>query len=524
VTRDEAETLSAPAEYRRACDMMDPREVPPEEADADSRLRAFGLRAPGSVVIPVYFHVIRRGTGLSNGDVPSTMINDQLAVLNNAFRNTAFRFQLSSVDRTTNSTFFTAGPGSTAEASMKNALRQGAANALNIYTSSPSGGLLGWTTLPQSYASNPKNDGVVLLYTTLPGGSAAPYNLGANAVHEVGHWLGLRHITSGCSTDTDGISDTTRYSSLASGCPVGRDTCPDLGPDPIHNYMNFTDDVCMSEFTPGQAARMDSQYMLYRTTCTADTTPPDTALTAPSAGAVLSGSATLTATATDASGITQVQFFVGSTLIATDTTAPYSVSWNTASVAPGSYSLTTRAHDAACGNVAISTAVPVTVAASCASTVQLLDNAGFESGAVSWVTSPSGVINNFNLLHLPRTGSFKATLGGSSSTLTSLSQEVLLPSSFCQAELSFWMKIDTLDSLPNDSLTVTVRDTSGAVLVSAAQFSNLEPGFSGYAQVRLTLPLGAYAGSTVRIQLDSQEDGANATSFFIDDTALTLTQ
>lgn len=221
-------------------------------------------------VINVYFHVINKGTGISNGDVTTQMINDQMTVLNNAYAGTGWSFNLVSVDRTTNSTWYTMGQGTTAEAQAKAALRKGTADDLNIYTANPGGGLLGWATFPSSYASAPSKDGVVLLYSSLPGGSAAPYNLGDTATHEVGHWMGLYHtFQGGCSRQAssggDMVADTPAEKSAAYGCPTGRDTCANIaGLDPITNFMDYTDDACMFQFTAGQDARMDAMFTTYR--------------------------------------------------------------------------------------------------------------------------------------------------------------------------------------------------------------------------------------------------------------------
>jgi hypothetical protein len=215
--------------------------------------------------INVYFHVINKGTGIANGDVTDTMIANQMSVLNAAYAPTGYTFNLVSVSRTTNATWFTMGHGSVAESQAKNALRQGTADDLNVYTAGPGGGLLGWATFPSSYASNPKNDGVVLLHSSLPGGSAAPYNLGDTGTHEVGHWMGLYHtVQGGCQKTNDMVSDTPAEKSAAFGCPAGRNTCPDVGSDPIYNFMDYTDDSCMNTFTAGQDARMDSQFTTYR--------------------------------------------------------------------------------------------------------------------------------------------------------------------------------------------------------------------------------------------------------------------
>lgn len=219
--------------------------------------------------INVYFHVINNGTGIANGDVSDAMITAQMNVLNDAYASTGWSFNLVSVSRTTNSTWYTAGPGTTAERNMKNALRQGTADDLNIYSSNPGGGLLGWATFPSSYERAPKDDGVVILYSSMPGGSAAPYNLGDTATHEVGHWMGLYHtFQGGCAKNAsrgDEVSDTPAERSPAFGCPEGRDSCQNIaGPDPIENFMDYTDDACMYEFTAGQDARMDAQFTTYR--------------------------------------------------------------------------------------------------------------------------------------------------------------------------------------------------------------------------------------------------------------------
>ncbi len=219
--------------------------------------------------INVYFHVINKGSGISNGDVSSTMINNQMNVLNSAFAATGWSFTLAATTRTTNSTWYTAGPNTTAETQMKNALRQGTADDLNIYSSNPGGGLLGWATFPSSYASNPKKDGVVVLFSSLPGGSAAPYNLGDTATHEVGHWMGLYHtFQGGCArqaTGGDGVADTPAEKSPAYGCPIGRDSCRNIaGLDPVQNFMDYSDDACMDRFSAGQDTRMDSFFTAYR--------------------------------------------------------------------------------------------------------------------------------------------------------------------------------------------------------------------------------------------------------------------
>lgn len=129
--------------------------------------------------IPVYVHLILSSSG--DGDV-SGLVTEQMNVLNDAFAgagggsgfDTKFSFTLMGTTKTENDAWYTAGPGTSAERAMKQSLRQGGADTLNIYVSNPGGGLLGWATFPTDYASNPSDDGVVILNQSLPGGAASP--------------------------------------------------------------------------------------------------------------------------------------------------------------------------------------------------------------------------------------------------------------------------------------------------------------------------------------------------------------
>ena len=173
---------------------------PNERARIDERLMTFlknrhaqGLasaRAPGSVTIPVWIHVINQGSGATNGDVPQSQISDQITVLNAAYASTPFRFELAGLDRTTNASWFAMTPGSAAESQAKKALRKGGAETLNLYTANPSGGLLGWATFPSDYSRAPTQDGVVVLYSSVPGGGGSWLTTGAGGAGAPG--AGLR--------------------------------------------------------------------------------------------------------------------------------------------------------------------------------------------------------------------------------------------------------------------------------------------------------------------------------------------
>ncbi|KAF8965029.1 hypothetical protein BDZ97DRAFT_1904192 [Flammula alnicola] len=229
-----------------------------------------GIDATSSAVIQTHFHIIVSDASTeAEGSIPDVQLQMQMSTLNSDYRPTGLSFDLASVDTTVNKDWFTnGGPGTPQQAEMKKNLRKGGAKDLNVYTVDFTGswaGLLGYSTFPVAYKSASDDDGIVILYSTLPGGNSAPYNLGRTLTHESGHWVGLYHtFQGGCTDPGDYVSDTPQEATPASGCPISRDTCSSAGADPTQNFMDYSDDSCMNNFTPLQTNRMKSQLMTYR--------------------------------------------------------------------------------------------------------------------------------------------------------------------------------------------------------------------------------------------------------------------
>jgi hypothetical protein len=217
-----------------------------------------------SRTIEVIFNCIRNSSG-SQGNVTTSQMSQQISILNSAFSGTGVSFVWRYYRYINNSTYFGMTPGSSAEANCKNTYHYGDNRWLNIYSANPSGGLLGWATFPWDYSSKPNMDGVVLLYTSVPGGSGAPFNLGDTGTHEVGHWAGLYHtFQGGCSGSGDYVSDTPPHT-VNYGCPgSSTNTCSGGGNDPVRNFMNYVNDSCMDHFTAGQKTRICQKVGQYR--------------------------------------------------------------------------------------------------------------------------------------------------------------------------------------------------------------------------------------------------------------------
>jgi hypothetical protein len=237
----------------------------------------------GTTTIPVAFHVITKDGTI--GNVSNSTIDAQIDALNEGYAGTGFQFELDNVTRTAKASwfksFYTQGGepryfrGSHKEIQMKRALHEGDSETLNVYTGALGKFLLGWAWYPSDFSGEnalPRfYDGVVIDYRSLPGVADWIYGEGDTLTHEVGHWLGLFHtFQGGCTEPGDWVDDTPSESAPDFYCEED-DSCPDDGPgglddgpDPIHNFMDYGPDACLTEFTDGQDVRMRQSWEAFR--------------------------------------------------------------------------------------------------------------------------------------------------------------------------------------------------------------------------------------------------------------------
>lgn len=259
-------------------------------------------RVDNEIVIPVCFYVISDDTG--NNSLSNSDLQRQFDALNKAFGsssccntsldwclpgtcsiNTGLKFAMARVDKNgaiipdATTSYVSASDACVSrlvnndwaylemseDVAMKTALRRGnSPKTLHVYfTDLPA---LGYTLFPWAIVPGSIRDGVVVQASSIPGGTNVRYNEGDTLAHEVGHWMGLPHTFAGGCSISDGIDDTAPQAKAYGGCsPSTRpDTCPGSGPDPIFNFMDYSLDACMYEFTPGQALAMKASYRYFR--------------------------------------------------------------------------------------------------------------------------------------------------------------------------------------------------------------------------------------------------------------------
>jgi hypothetical protein len=141
---------------------------------------------------------------------------------------------------------------------------------LNVWVCPMSNGLLGYATPPDD--GSPEDQGVVVEYKSLPGGSLVNFNTGKTLTHETGHYFNLYHIwgdtNSNTCADSDFVDDTPNQYISTSGCLTGVqfDNCTSGGNGIMYqNYMDYSDDPCLVMFTKGQVERMETALSVSRT-------------------------------------------------------------------------------------------------------------------------------------------------------------------------------------------------------------------------------------------------------------------
>jgi hypothetical protein len=230
--------------------------------------------------VPIVFHIIHKNDG--TGNISDQRVIDQVAVMNEDYRalpgtmgelgfDVKIQFELAGITRTANDKWFR---DRGQESYYKTALAWDVTKYMNVYTNSASG-YLGYSYYPQDSAGE-WWDGIVLLYAACGGrdNGYEPYDQGRTLVHEAGHYFGLAHTFEGCCNDYtcgDLIVDTEMENTAHYYCEQTY-TCDT--PDPIHNYMNYTDDICMYQFTPEQGNRAVCSLVNYRPGLIEETPPP----------------------------------------------------------------------------------------------------------------------------------------------------------------------------------------------------------------------------------------------------------
>jgi len=210
----------------------------------------------GTHTIPIWVHEIRRKTG-TLGTLVAGQVTSQITSLNTCFASAGIQFTLAGQTLSKNNNWYND------TGTYYNTLAKPVLENLNIYTNTASGNL-GYAYVPNGggVVGN-KFDRVVIYYRALgvPGTYGAPYNGGDTTVHEVGHYLGLYHTfqggcasASGCANNGDLICDTDPESTAHFSPCVDPNTCGN--PDPITNFMDYSDDACMDNFSSNQKNRM----------------------------------------------------------------------------------------------------------------------------------------------------------------------------------------------------------------------------------------------------------------------------
>lgn len=257
--------------------------------------------------IPVIVHIVHNGTAVGSGaNISQAQVIDQINILNADFAGTGLNSAnvppvfaslkadcnitfclakltptgavlpepgIDRIDRNTKG--WTAPPYTSAyvDGTIKPNSIWDPTRYLNMWVMDLGGGLLGYATFPTGTSltgitgnGTATSDGVVMLQQAFGSiGTAttnAPYHKGRTTTHEVGHWLGLRHIWGDGTCASDFTADTPPGQAANFGCPthpLNLGVCAgNTTGEMFQNFMDYTDDLCMYMFTTDQRARMQT--------------------------------------------------------------------------------------------------------------------------------------------------------------------------------------------------------------------------------------------------------------------------
>lgn len=290
-------------EYEEYLQSIDPKRMSKDQFESwlaplieeQKQLQQVASQSGGIIYIPVVVHVIHNGDAYgTNENITDEQVQSQITVMTQDFRkiigtpgyntnpvgaDVQIEFVLAKVDPNGNPTnginrvnLCQASWSTTdIDAIVKPQTIWDPTLYMNMWSVNFSNGsLLGYAQFPSSSGLTGLNanggsantDGVVAGYrffgssTLAAGNYSAPFDKGRTMTHEVGHFLGLRHIwgDGNCSAD-DFCADTPNAAAANGGCPT-IDSCPGGGNDMVQNYMDYTDDSCMNIFTNDQKTRM----------------------------------------------------------------------------------------------------------------------------------------------------------------------------------------------------------------------------------------------------------------------------
>jgi pregnancy-associated plasma protein-A len=240
--------------------------------------------------LPIVVHVIM-DSACVQGALSDDAVHEQIAILKGDFRSlpgtngdagvdTRIQFELAAVDPDGNPTTGITRSCDTTwyndQGTYWDTLAWDPHRYVNLYTNTANGARGYVPFLPADNGGSmvgTNADRVVINHLAFGTGGPVPAHAdGRTATHELGHFLGLYHTylngcgvatPPGCYTTGDLLCDTPPDATNHSGCAAGATSCGAV-PVPVTNYMELTDDLCMTGFTLEQAQRMRCTLPAYR--------------------------------------------------------------------------------------------------------------------------------------------------------------------------------------------------------------------------------------------------------------------